>query len=64
MESNDNGAPKLPSVPRTTMQSGEKNMAKGMKGAKTSKGFVGGGKESGFVNTPMNTPKKGFKGGK
>jgi len=41
-------------------------MAKGMKGkGVTSKGFKGGGKEKGFVNTPMNTPKKGMKfGGK
>lgn len=32
-------------------------MAKG-----TSKGFVGGGKNTGFVNTPMQqTSKKGFK---
>jgi hypothetical protein len=36
---------------------------KSMKGAK-SKGHMGGGKSSGFVNTPMNAPKKGFKGGK
>jgi len=28
------------------------------------KGFMGGGKDSGFVTTPMNAPKKGFKGGK
>jgi len=38
-------------------------MAKGLKGAK-SKGFMGGGKDKGFVATPMNAPKKGFKGGK
>jgi hypothetical protein len=29
-----------------------------------SKGFMGGGKSGGFVTTPMNAPKKGFKGGK
>ena len=34
-------------------------MAKGFKGEKSSKG-MGGGK-GGFVNTPMSTPKKGFK---
>jgi len=34
----------------------------GKKGA--GKGFMGGGKDSGFVTTPMNAPKKGFKGGK
>lgn len=41
-------------------------MAKGMKGkGVTSKGFKGGGKEKGFVTTPMNTPKKGVRfGGK
>lgn len=35
-----------------------------MKGSKgTNKGFFGGGgKKGGFVNTPMNAPKKGFKG--
>ena len=27
-------------------------------------GYMGGGKSSGFVTTPMNAPKKGFKGGK
>lgn len=38
-------------------------MAKDMKGAKGgSKGFTGGGKNGGFVTTPMNAPKKGFKG--
>jgi hypothetical protein len=39
-------------------------MAKGMaKGGVTSKGFKGGGKSGGFVNTPMNyTYKKGMKG--
>ena len=37
-------------------------MAKGMKGKGSSKGFMGGGKATGFVNTPMNAPKKGFKG--
>jgi hypothetical protein len=37
-------------------------MAKGMKGKGTSKGFIGGGKNGGFVTTPMNAPKKGFKG--
>lgn len=38
---------------------------KGMKsgsGKSGSKGFMGGGKNSGFVTTPMNAPKKGFKG--
>lgn len=35
-------------------------MPKNLKGAK-SKGFMGGGKNGGFVTTPMNTPKKGFK---
>ena len=30
------------------------------KGAKA-KGFMGGGKANGFVNTPMNASKKGFK---
>jgi len=35
-------------------------MAKGMKGKGAGKGFMGGGKSSGLVNTP----KKGFKGGK
>lgn len=39
-------------------------MAKGMVKGVTSKGFKGGGKAKGFVTTPMNTPKKGFKGGK
>lgn len=35
------------------------------KGKGAGKGFVGGGKNSGFVATPMNTTsKKGFKGGK
>jgi hypothetical protein len=39
-------------------------MAKMAKGPK-SKGFVGGGKDGGFVTTPMNTPTKGVKfGGK
>ena len=36
-----------------------KGSSKGKKG-----GFMGGGKSSGFVTTPMNAPKKGFKGGK
>jgi len=35
---------------------------KGKKGA--GHGFMGGGKAGGFVTTPMNAPKKGFKGGK
>lgn len=35
-----------------------------MKGKGTNKGYKGGGKDSGFVVTPMNAPKKGFKGGK
>ena len=42
-------------------------MNKSMKGGKgvTKAGFKGGGKDSGFVNTPMNAPKKGVKfGGK
>jgi len=35
------------------------------KGKGTSKGFVGGGKNSGFVATPIaTTGKKTFKGGK
>jgi hypothetical protein len=40
-------------------------MAKMAKGPKA-KGFVGGGKNGGFVTTPMNTPGKGvnFAGGK
>lgn len=38
-------------------------MAKMKAGKGTGKGFVGGGKNSGFVNTPMNAPKKGFKHG-
>lgn len=38
-------------------------MAK-LTGGKTNKGFMGGGKNGGFVTTPMNAPKKGFKGGK
>ena len=37
-----------------------KDMVKGTKG----KGYMGGGKSGGFVTTPMNAPKKGFKGGK
>ena len=37
-------------------------MAKG-KGVRPH-GYKGGGKDSGFVVTPMNAPKKGFKGGK
>lgn len=38
-------------------------MAKGMAKGVTSKGFKGGGKNTGFVNTPMNvTSKKGIKG--
>ncbi len=36
---------------------------KSMKGSK-SKGYMGGGKSGGFVTTPMNAPKKGYKGGK
>jgi hypothetical protein len=40
-------------------------MAKSMTKGVTSKGFKGGGKDKGFVTTPMNyTSKKGFKGGK
>lgn len=39
-------------------------MAKDMVKGTTSKGFVGGGKDTGFVNTPINAPKKGFKGKK
>jgi hypothetical protein len=36
-------------------------MAKSMKGAK-GKGFMSsGGGKTGFVNTPLNSPKKGFK---
>jgi hypothetical protein len=37
-------------------------MAKGMKGKGAGKGFMGGGKNGGMVVTPMNAPKKGFKG--
>lgn len=41
-------------------------MAKEMtKGKGAGKGFMGGGKNGGFVTTPMNAPKKGVKfGGK
>ena len=37
-----------------------RGMVKGAGGIK--KGYKGGGKDSGFVATPMNAPKKGFKG--
>lgn len=39
-------------------------MAKKKMGGPQGKGFMGGGKDGGFVATPMNAPKKGFKGGK